>query len=80
MSELKYGAWYFKKKVSANRLGLVVQLSRRVASPLEIMSVCPYDFQYVYISLFVTVSFWLSSRAGHKKFDRFWQQPVNSWQ
>ena len=29
--ELKYGAYYLKNKVSAHRLGLVVQLSWRVA-------------------------------------------------
>ena len=32
--ELKYGACYLKNKVSAHRLGLVVQLSWRVAPPL----------------------------------------------
>ena len=33
--ELKYGAFYLKNKVSAYRLGLVVQLSLRVAPPLK---------------------------------------------
>ena len=32
--ELKYGAGYLKNEVSAHRLGLVVQLSWRVAPPL----------------------------------------------
>ena len=32
--QLKYGACYLKNKVSAHRLGLVVQLSLRVAPPL----------------------------------------------
>ena len=33
--ELKCGACYLNNKVSAHRLGLVVQLSWRVAPPLE---------------------------------------------
>ena len=36
--ELKYGACYLKNEVSAHRLGLVVQLSWRVAPPSKTKS------------------------------------------
>ena len=56
--ELKYGACYLKIEVSAHRLGLVVQLSWRVAPP--------FKFIVMHTFFFFNVVFWLNLQCDFR--------------